>query len=416
MKKGRKEKSSDTLDNFSDLNQCEINDSSCIKEIVTICGHKYFIDNILSETDLFTLYKVSDDLHREFCYKRTKYISRSEYVNALILLQNKPGIAKIFEYESTGESVNVILELGSPIDPFMIPKNLIKRRMRQILTAVSSISQAQLHFSNLQLSDFVETNGGIRLMHVESTINQTTVSEHTFAPITHILKALIEQRRITMDPTMFRDLNRMIQKAGETEVAQINNMLRTELFKDDLKVTINKSSTNRSSTPDPHNLRRIQRNPIQISNSKDLSFQAPTYDSPQFSEIEIIPKIPASRASSSISKKHILYYASGVALCTSVLITLQIAIGLSMTLTALALKPGLIAVACCAALTVATFTSFDDDYDIAESVAKLKKWSISLGAYTLFLLFSKYLEVSADQFTAPTACVIVAWMIGALVL
>ena len=92
-----------------------------IMYISTICGEKkYFIDNNLTECSLFTFYKVSDDLHREFCFNKTKYISRSEYVNSLILLKNKPGIAKIYNHETTKDSVHVILELGSPIDSFIV--------------------------------------------------------------------------------------------------------------------------------------------------------------------------------------------------------------------------------------------------------------------------------------------------------
>ena len=378
-----------------------------LPKTIKINEKEYFIDNILLKTDNFTMYKVSDSLKREFALKKVIKISKSEFVNSILLLKGKPCIATVFDYESTPDSVNVIMELGTPIDPMNIPKNLIKRRMRQILTSVASVSSAQLHFSKLTLSDFVETNGGIRLMNFESTLyKEKSVSEKTFAPITHILKELIEGRRITMESSLYRDLTKIIAKAEETDVSQLDHFLNNELFRDNAKVTINRS--NRASTPDPHNLRVMRK--VKIVEQKQETEEVQPASIP---EEALIPKIiPKSRPKKGI----VAYFGVGIFLCLTVLITLQSTLGATPTFTALALKLGWIGVAACGALAFATLTAFDDDDYIQDTIDKLKTWCIALIGFTLFVIISKVVEIRMDLYSLGIVPVLIAWVIGTLVL
>ena len=123
------------------VNQAQEENISKQPKEITVCGHHFFIDNILTQTEQFDMFKIHDDLKREFALKIMLQPELKEtYINCLKILKNKPCIASIFEYEVKDSLLHIVFELGQPVDVFSIPKNLLKRRMRQILTAAASIA------------------------------------------------------------------------------------------------------------------------------------------------------------------------------------------------------------------------------------------------------------------------------------
>lgn len=374
------------------------NKSNEIKEVV-VCGHKYFIDNIITHTDDYDLFKIHDNLRREFGLKIYKKKSlEKEFLDCLMLLKDKPGIAAIFEFELFSDHVSVVVELGTPVDVMSIPCNLLKRRMRQILTAITSVWNAQLDFADISMKDFVETNGGIRLMHVESTLtNSGNVRETTFAPVAHLLNELVEDNRIKMDPKLYKELQRCISKASETEIAQSKHLLNSELFRDGFRVTITKNT--RAMTPDPHNLVLMKKR----RNEKEVEEEEPVPI--RKLNIDDIPTIP-----------YVAFIGIGVFLSSLFVLAMQLTLKSSLTFTGMALKTSWVFIVACGALLLATFKMVNEnDCDSVEYIANLKKWTRILVSFVILIIGGKVLELGIDSSDAFEAVSLGVWLIASFI-
>ena len=366
-----------------------------LKEI-QILQHKFLVDNILTTTEEFDMYKIHDDLKREFALKiiKNQNIQKS-YINCLNILKNKPCVAAFFEYEIKNSQVHVVFELGQPVDVYTIPKNLIKRRLRQILMAISSISEAGLHFADLNIEDFMDTNGGIRLIHFEHTLtNINKEDETTFEPCTHLLNEIFEGRKNSLDQSLYKDLKKCVDAAKETEIKDIKELINSQFMRDTVKVTFHKS--NRAMTPDPHNLvlmkkRRPRReespqNPVLMKKIKVQDMPPPSY---------------------------LNFLGIGIFLSIFFVAVMQCSLTSTTTFTGLALKLSWIALSVCISYLIATYRYIKaEDDSAAEYMIKLQKWCRGLVVYILLTVGFRSLEFTLDTTTIGASVTLFVWLIA----
>lgn len=370
----------------------ESEESAESKQIIQVNSHQYIVDEKISEDYICTMYKVHDTNNREFLLRNIRHISITEYMNCVALLKGKSCIASYFEYQYQNKSINIVFETGNLVDPLIIPKNLLKRRVRQILTAISSINSSQLHFSQLDIDDFIDTNSGFRFINIESTMTKkSNVSERTFAPASKLINYLIEERRITLDPKLYREIKQMAQKAEQTEVTQLEFLLRSDLFQDSMKVTIGKPNT-RSVTPDPHS--RVMRSPPPGTAHRNTENRIKKQEN-----LFIIKNFqPADIPSHS----HLIFCIIGVFICLFVTLYLHFTTHSSVSFTFLIIKVIWLGISVCGAFAFAALNQYNNNSNMEnfiETMRTLKKWFSLLNIYLAFVVVARMFEFNQFDVT-----------------
>ena len=374
----------------------ESNKTAEVPKEIQIQSHKFVVDNILTTTDEYDMYKIHDDLRREFALKIIKNQKiQNNYLNCLNILRNKPCVAAFFEYEVKDSMIHVVFELGQPVDVCTIPKNLIKRRIRQILMAIASISEAGLHFADLSIEDFIDTNGGIRLIHFEHTLtNINQEDESTFEPCVHLLNEIFECRKGSLDQDLYRDLKKCVEAAKESEIKEVKELITSQFMRDSVKVQFHKS--NRAMTPDPHNLVLMKkRRP-----SREQSPQNPVL----MKKIKIQDMPPPS---------YINFLGIGIFLSIFFVAVMQCSLTSTTTFTGLALKLSWIALSVCVSYLIATYRFIKaEDESAGEYIIKLQKWCRGLVAYILVTVGFRSLEFSIDTTTIGASVTLTVWLVA----
>ncbi|EAY16943.1 hypothetical protein TVAG_280590 [Trichomonas vaginalis G3] len=373
----------ETEEMFSSMEKFEVN------------NHPYYVEDKISEEYLYAMYNVIDKFKRKFILRIIRHTPITEYINCIALLKGKSCIASVYEYQPQNKNIFVVFETGKPVDPMEIPKNLIKRRVRQILTAISSLNSAQLHFAQIEIDDFIDTNGGFRFINIENAIiGKKNASEKTFDPAVKIINALVEPRRITLDPKLYREIHQMGEKASMTEISKLENLLRTDLFQDSVRVNFVSRQNSRSATPDPHT-HIIKKQQSQTIKPK-AKLQRPLHEEPAIMLIN-----PGQLPSYS----QLIFCCIGAFICLFITLYIHFSAVSSVSFTNLMLKLVWVGICLCGAFSFAAMKQYGNlnnaEYFI-ETVSNLRKLFNLLTAYLLFVVGAYAVEFNSIDVISVT--------------
>lgn len=363
---------------------------------MTVNQTKIYIVELLEENKNYCLYKVVDVFEREYLLKEVRYQPVSSYLTALTLLMNKSCVAFISEYEVVDDKILIIYEYCQKIDVHNINPNYLKRRFHQILTVVYVLHKVGLHFSCLKLSDFCQTQNGFRLFHLENTLRESNnVSEITLESTAPLLSSLIEHRRMTIDPNLYKTLQKIIEKARSTECVYLEDLLNSPMFKVKKRVIIEPSE--RAFTPDPHDLIPMRHKVHHYISGGALWKTDPDLD-PSSTKMKIIT----------------IYMFIGVFLPFISFIHIQTSRLGPMSFASLANKITILGITVCGSLLLATVRDEDKDIYYIEQMAKLRNFITYLCLFSCCTLFIKILESKNSLLTLSLTFHTVIWIIFSL--
>jgi len=353
-------------------------------------NHGYTVLENIQTTQNFNLKHVKDEIGREFALKTVFFPQPEVYVDILQRAKSKPGLATFFAFYQQNDCVKVLFELGYPIVPISIPKNLIKRRMRQIMTSVLSLYKIGVCFSPLKISDFYETNGSVRLIHYESCFLNEQMLPTTFKPAVGLLLSILDPRRSSLDSTSLKNFERLITNASSTKMPEMASFINSELCRDDFLVTISQRSS-RSATPDPRSL--YGNVPVK---SSFITKSRPDYVQPE-----------------PISKYEYLQ-------CSGIIIVLFSCIFINVLLpkrkitwSGIALKTIWIWIAACGAQFFSTINLAK--IERKASLKRLKKWTWGLTFMYLLIVFGKLIEIGSDNVSYFSLFIICIWILLSII-
>lgn len=378
------------------------NDDSIAMNVIFVNGHKYKKESMLQMTSEYTTYSIRDDIRRQFTLKIANVTKPKDFVLSLNKLKGKSCIASIIEYQILHDQVLVVFEAGKPINIREIPKNLLKRRMKQIITAAASVADEKMDFTNLSLDDFINTNGGFRLIHFESTYKSPLNSSiKTFAPVIPLLKEIFDGKRAELDNDDVNNFQKAIKLTETTEISKMKELLDSEVLRDGFRVVINKG--NRSATPDPHNLipfKRRRRRQVQEEDEYD-------------NEPVIIKRIEPGDIP---SVPYLLFLSIGVLISFSVNLYIKLTLRSSLNFTSLLINVVLVICSVCCAFIGVVFTKLKDEFPPTQLTSKLKKWCIFLNATVIMTIGCKSLEISYDPITSSAGFILMVWLCSSMII
>ncbi|EAY18988.1 hypothetical protein TVAG_246660 [Trichomonas vaginalis G3] len=393
---------SDTSTQENSTETTKYDDNSLPINAILVNGHKYRKEILLQFSDDYSTYRVRDDIRREFTLKVFNHPESKEFIETMKKLRGKQCVASIVEYEILQDKILIIFESGKPIKTQDIQKNLIKRRLRQVITAAGSIAEANLNFSNLHLNDFIDTNGGFRLIHFESTYQTPPdPSITTFAPLVPILTEILEGKKADLDSEDISSIQKSITLAGKTEIQNLKQLLNSDTMRDGFRVVINKG--NRSATPDPHNLvpfkRRRHRQVI--------------LDYEDEEEPILIKRIEPGDVP---SFTYLIFLSLGVIFSLIESIYIKLTIKLSYSFTYLMARTSLFICAVCGAILALTLKNYSVENPPISLTSKLKKWCLFLNGYVIVMIGIKSLEFNYEIITSAGAFVLMVWLLSSFII
>ncbi|OHT12853.1 hypothetical protein TRFO_17100 [Tritrichomonas foetus] len=258
------EESSDNYDSLDDtlMNISKgpsiIVDNSCISfsehDDIIFKNQKYHIESIEKKDDTSQIFKVVDELDREFTLKKYNfYDNLTDLLSIYNSIKDNKNICYIEDVDISYEKYNmtIIMERSSPIIAAAMNANKRMKSIKNILSAIHSFASIGLNCSSLTIDDFVETTHGVKLMNFENlkiphtqifripTIEQIQQSKDDSTFNLYKLVKILLCNDNTKYSELFNDKKKaIIPKLQSSTISDIPELLTDEFFMEEIKKVV----------------------------------------------------------------------------------------------------------------------------------------------------------------------------------